>query len=190
MQAFLYNYQIFFLTLHVLFVCIGLGGATISDLLFFKFLKDYKLSAKEVDVLHLLKSVILTSMVIIIVSGGLIYLSDPATYRTSSMFLLKMGISGVLLLNGIALHAFIGPRLIKFNLQSPHTIGRGWYRIAFTLGAISITSWYSVFLLAMLKRAIPWSTLSIALGYCIVLLSAISISLLIERRVARSASTH
>lgn len=185
--TFLESHQTIFLTIHVLSMAIGLGGATVSDLLFFKFLKDYRVSKKEEEVLHLLKDVILTAMFIITLSGLALYLPQASTLNESPLFLVKMAISFILIANGIALHVFIAPHLIHLNLRQSECMGRAWHRLAFALGAISICSWYSVFLIAMLKEALPFGFSTVFSAYLGLLLLAIACSQLAESLLTKKA---
>lgn len=155
--SFFQNHQTKFLTFHILGVVLGLGGATISDILFFKFLKDYRISKKEEEVLHLLKNFMLSALGIIIVTGFALYWPAASYYNGSAPFLVKAIGVGVITLNGIALHVYVAPHLIHLNLKNHQKMGRNWHRLAFALGAVSVVSWYSVFFIAMLKSNLTWS---------------------------------
>jgi len=185
--TFLADYRLAFLTLHILSMAIGLGGATVSDLLFFKFLKDYRVSKKEEEVLHLLKDVILTVMLIIALSGLALYLPEASRLNASPMFLVKVIATVILIINGIALHVYIAPHLIHFNLRKKERLGRKWHRLAFALGAISVCSWYSVFLIAMLKSALPFGFSTMLTGYLLLLITSILISQLVEYSLTKRA---
>lgn len=186
-MTFLEDYRLLFLTLHILSMAIGLGGATVSDILFFKFLKDYRISKKEVEVLHVLKNLILGIIVVIVLSGAALYFPEAARFNASPMFLVKAFATAVLVLNGIALHVFIAPHLIHLNLRTKHKMGRGWHRLAFALGSISIVSWYSVFLIAMLKSALPFTFEQMLGIYIAVLMIAITGSQVMEVLLTRRA---
>ncbi len=166
---FLAQNKLKFLTLHILGTALGLGGATISDIMFFKFLKDFRISKKEQEVLHVLKNVVLGALGVIVLSGVALYLPMAEQLNTSGPFLVKTIGVIVLTINGIALHAYIAPHLIHLNLKQHKTMGRTWHRIAFALGAISVVSWYTVFLIAMLKTLMTW-TFSELLGMYVMLL--------------------
>ncbi len=186
--GFLGPHKLKFLTVHLLAIAMGLGGATISDIMFFRFLKDYRISKKEHQVLNLLKSIVLIALGFIILSGLAIYLANPELYRQSDPFLAKMILVGILTVNGIALHLWIAPRLLYFNFKHQEKMGRGWYKLAFGLGAVSATSWYSVFLIAMFKYQMNIS-LGAILGYYFAILSlAIVISQFFERYYDRKAN--
>ena len=181
------------LTLHLLGVSLGLGGTTIADLLFFRFLKDFRISAKEEEVLRFLSHVILLALDLLIISGLGLYLPDMAKFNASPTFLVKMVAVAVLTVNGMALHVFIIPHLIRLSLgPGQGSIGRktmspAWHRLAFALGAISITSWYTAFFIAMLKSLITFSFFTLLGLYLIVLMLAIIISQRVEAHLVRKA---
>lgn len=185
--SFLGAHQLKFLTLHILGVALGLGGATISDILFFKFLKDFQISKKEEEVLHLMKNIILGALFLIIVSGIAVYLTDTAKYNASSDFMVKAIGVMVVTLNGILLHVYVAPHLIHLNLKKHKKMGRNWHRFAFALGAISIVSWYSVFLIAMLKSIITLSFWELLGAYITALILGIVGSQAMEMILCRKA---
>lgn len=187
---FLAQYKLKFLTLHILGTALGLGGATISDILFFKFLKDFRISKKEQEVLHVLKTVVLGALGLILVTGLALYLPNAATYNQSGPFLVKSIGVLVLTVNGIALHLYIAPHLLHLNLQSKQKMGTTWHRIAFALGAISIVSWYTVFSIAMLKTIMTWSFAHILGGYVCLLIIGVTGSQVMERQMSRKATAH
>src|SRR3989344_1202701 len=75
-------------------------------------------------------------------------------FSFSSTFLVKQIIVLVIILNGTFLNLFISPKLINISFGEPHVHKEHELnylrRLAFALGAISITSWYSVFILGSL----------------------------------------
>lgn len=187
MISFLAKYELGFLALHILGTALGLGGATISDILFFRFLKDYRISKKEAEVLHILKAVVLGALFIIILSGLALYLPRANEFNQSPQFLIKaLGVL-VLTLNGVALHALIAPRLIQINLRDHKRMGRNWHRFAFVLGAISVTSWYWVFAIAMFKSRLNYSFGSLLSVYLLLLVSGILGSQVFETLLSKKA---
>jgi len=85
---------------HVLAVVIGMGAALSADLLFHFFSKDKHFSFVELRTLGILSKTVWYSIIIIIVSGIFLFLSDTEKYLDSSKFLAKMTIMGILLING------------------------------------------------------------------------------------------
>lgn len=170
------DYQRIFLTFHLLSVAIGLGGATITDLLFFNFLRDFTISKKEAEVMGVLSNVIMGAMLVLFVTGIALYLSDIPRFNVSPAFFAKMVIVAVLAVNGFLMHAYVAPHMIhisflKRNFKSGHVIHR-LRAVAFAMGAVSFTSWYTVFFLSMLKSMLPeWLLLGHMLAsYAVVVL--------------------
>ena len=175
------------LTLHILAMAIGLGGATISDILFFRFLKDFRISKKEQEVLHILKNVILGSLIAVVVTGAGIYLSSTASYNASPAFAVKMIVVVVLAVNGGLLHAFVAPYLLHLNMEHHKKMGRKWHKLAFGLGGISFVSWYTAFGIAMMKRFLPQSFFILLGLYLLALILGVIASKLIEAYMTRRA---
>lgn len=187
-MSFLAEAKPILLTIHILATAIGLGGATISDILFFRFLRDFKISSKEEEVLHVLKDVVLAAIFCITLSGILLYIPAHEVLNASPLFRLKALATGVLVLNGFALHAFVAPHLIHMNLRKKKKLGRFWYQLAFLLGSISVCSWYSVFFIAMLKNILPFSFGDALLLYGILLFVSIAIGQFFEYFLTKRAS--
>ena len=181
------DFKLYFLTLHILSMAIGLGGATVSDILFFKFLKDYKISKKEVEVLTVLKNVVMGAIIVIFISGFALYLPAMAKYNANPRFVLKAFITGVVMLNGFALHMIVAPHLIELDLHcndSEHNYRR---YIAFALGAVSVCSWYSVFFIAMLKTEMSFTFTQGLMGYVCLIAVAITCSQLLGMYLVKQA---
>lgn len=181
------EYQRIFLTFHLLSVVIGMGGATVADLLFFNFLRDFKISKKETEVLGIVSNMIMGAMLMLYVTGICIYLSNIPAYSVSAAFFSKTVIVAVLTVNGILMHAYVAPRMIhisflKKEFGSKHVIHR-LRAVAFAMGAVSFSSWYFVFFLSMLKRMLPsWIEHQHILGaYAAVVLLAVASSQVLQR---------
>ncbi|HLD25785.1 MAG TPA: vitamin K epoxide reductase family protein [Candidatus Andersenbacteria bacterium] len=176
--------------IHLLGLVFGLGGATISDLLFFRFLKDFKIAPYEAEVMKIMSQIIWLGLAILIISGVGLYLPQAETLNASAKFLTKMIVVSIILVNGAFLNLVIAPRMITFTFGQDHlprtSEMRRYRRLAFALGAVSFTSWYSAFVLGML-RSIP-VTLPVALVvYVFIVFGAIGTSQLVERRLNQQA---
>jgi uncharacterized membrane protein len=183
------------LTLHVLGVCVGLGGATITDVLFFKFLKDFRISNKEADVMRTLSHVIIGALVLILLSGMALYAGDMAKYNMSHPFIAKMIIVLVLTINGMVLHEYVSPKLVRLSFAAHHHPTpklRALRHLAFALGAVSATSWYFTFFLAMLKTLLPDGILAyqILTFYAAAVFLGVSVSQFIEHRLHLDGSIY
>ena len=178
------------LILHLIGVALGVGAATISDIFFFRFLKDFRISKFESEILHMLSQVVWLGLGILVLSGVGLFLPEIAQFGASSKFLTKMIIVLVIITNGVLLNLYVSPRLldISFGQQHHHHAGelRQFRKIAFAAGSISLLSWYLTLILGAL-RSIPIS-LTQALGiYIAMLFIAISTSQIVEARFAQHA---
>lgn len=185
--------QRLWLSLHLLGVCVGLGGASITDILFFKFLKDFRISRKEADIMHTLSLAIVGALLVIFVSGFALYFLDPAKYNGSPTFAVKMIVVMILTFNGLLLHLYVSPRLVHLSFSAKQGLTprfRSLRHLAFGLGAVSATSWYFTFFLAMLKSLVPATVGALhLLGlYGAIVFSAILVSQCMEYGLQQSVS--
>ena len=150
------EYRAVILILHLIAAAIGLGTATITDVFFFKFLKDFKISELEASVLNALSQVIWFALALIILTGIGLYLPASERLLDSSKFLVKMIVVAIIVVNGAFLNLLISPKLVHISFCGSHEHQSGELRklrkLAFALGAISITSWYSAFILGALHK--------------------------------------
>lgn len=157
-STFLLEHRQLLLSGHFLGLALGLGGATVTDILFFNFLKDFSISKKEADVMRVLSNIIVVGLVLLFLSGIFLFLSDIPKYRASDAFTAKMLIVMVITFNGILMHKYIAPHMVHLSFKNRTKALQLLHhrrRIAFGMGAVSFTSWYFVFLLSMLKRMLP-----------------------------------
>lgn len=169
-----------FTVFHVLSVIIGMGSAIISDILFTFFGKDKVLDNSERKTLSILSTTVWYSLIVIVLSGFFIYLSDTVKYNASQKFISKMILMIVLLVNGFILHKIVQPHLfekgfLKFKNK------KSLRQLAFSCGAVSISTWFIICILGLIKK-IPIHFSQFILGYIIFLVVAIVIALFIEKR--------
>lgn len=178
--------------LHLLGFALGVGGATINDILFFRFLKDYQISKKENATLKIMSETIWFGLFLAIISGVGLYLPNMEILNESSKFLVKVFIVGIITINGAFLNLYIAPHLIKISFKDAHTKTTPvthLRKIAFVSGAISFVSWYSVFFLGTIKSA-PFTFIELLGIYFILIIGASIISLIVEKiYCTRSDST-
>lgn len=176
------THKVWWAIVHGVGFVLGVGGATFSDIFFFRFLKDHQISEEEKDTFDTLSAVIWVGLAILVMSGLMLYLPEQARLDMSAKFLLKVLVVGVIVVNGLALNLFVSPRMrqLSFDRAKP---ARAFRRVAFALGGISIVSWYIAFLLGSLRHIGPHSFVSGALGYGCILLAVIIGSQVFERIV-------
>ncbi len=169
---------------HLLGFALGVGGATVTDMFFFRFLRDYHISKWEANIMHMVSQLIWIGLAILVISGLGLYLQDAEVLNMSSKFITKVIIVGVILLNGILLNLYISPKMIMINFGKKHKHHPGELhqlrRAAFASGAVSLVSWYSAFILGSL-RSIPLQVSQALFIYLILLVGAVGGSQLVER---------
>lgn len=175
----------FFYILHTIGVALGIGGATTSDFLFFRSLRDKKISADEFALLNTASKVVIIGLAIIVFSGSGILVSQylsSGSLPANDQFYAKMTVVFVILLNGAVFHKLIFPRLFA-NIDKPldksaDFAGSIWI-FAFA-GSVSVVSWYSALLLGA-ARGIAFPYLFLMTFYVFLIFLATIISYLILR---------
>lgn len=163
---------------------LGVGAATVTDVFFFRFLKDHTISDKEKETMDTLTNVIWVGLAILIVSGFALTVPESARLLASSKFLIKIVVVGVIIVNGVLLNMFVAPYLRRLSFEGTLP-ARRFRRLAFALGGISLISWYSAFLLGSF-RSITLSFPTALLGYGLLLTGVIIGSSIAERLITKS----
>lgn len=179
---YLQAYRPFILGAHLIGLLLGFGGAIISDVFFMKFLKDLKISKNESETLKTLSQIVWFGLGIIVISGILLFLSDAERLSGSAKFLAKMIVVSVLIINGFLLNIIVAPKLTSMffgKLTDKEKGVRNLRRLAFALGAVSMTSWSSAFILGIMRTS-PASLHVILAIYASLLLIAITFSQIFE----------
>lgn len=187
-QLFLADQKAVLVFFHIVGMAIGVGGATLSDILFFRFLRDMKISDGEADILGTFSQVIWFAIALILLSGLGIFLGDVDTYIHSSKFLAKMTIVAILITNGVFLNLYITPKLILI-FSSSNTVYDSPYftrvrKISFALGAVSMVSWYSALILGSLESS-PYPLPILLVIYLLLIGIAVSGSQILEYQFSR-----
>lgn len=172
---------------HALAAAVGVGATTVTDVLFFKFLKDFKISHSEKSIMDTMSHIIWVALGILIITGIGLYFPAADRLLDSSKFLVKLVAVSVITLNGLLLNFIISPWLTKLDFQDTHPEKgepRLFRKLSFASGAISISSWYIVFLLGSL-RSIPLSFRAGLLIYIGVVFGAVFLSQLYEGKMVQ-----
>ncbi len=173
---------------HALAAAIGVGATTITDVLFFKFLKDYKISESEKSIMDTLSGVIWIALAVLVLTGVGLFIADPERFLASSKFITKVLAVSVLIINGVLLNLLISPKMLEIDFGKENRDNGNldfMRRLAFALGAISISSWYVVFLLGSL-RSIPLSVTAGITIYLSILVLAIVGSQIFDRMMIKN----
>lgn len=187
-QPFLMMYRDFFTILHVLFLALGLGAATLADVFFFKFLKDFRIAEQEAMVLDTISQFSWFIMALIVMSGLALYL--PVSFSFHASFAVQIIMIIVIMVNAACLNFLVTPKLMRISFGQTHEHEQGELvrarRTAFTLGPISTVSWYSVFLLTIIDgRSI--AALNVFIAYIAFLVMGILIGHLLHHRFSKQA---
>lgn len=173
--------------LHALAAAIAIGATITTDVLFFNFLKDFRISAKEKSVFEVISSILWMALAALIVTGILIFFTDTARYMASSKFITKMILVVIVTINGLVLNWFITPHMGDFSFdkeideQNHMTFIR---RVSFASGGLSISTWLIIFLLGSVP-SIPFSVGQAMLIYLGVIMIVIAGSQLFDFRVRK-----
>lgn len=185
------EYKLILVILHLLGFALGLGGATVTDLFFFKFLRDFKISTWESRVLHEVSHLIWIGLAILIASGVALWLPEMEALNQASKFIAKVIVVGVVTLNGVFLNLFISPKMIHISFGEEHVKYPGQLhtlrKLAFASGAISIVSWYTAFILGSVPKSQPLTFLQIMIIYLALVCTGILGSQVVESHLDRKA---
>jgi uncharacterized membrane protein len=149
------EYKSYVTLLHLLGFAIGVGGATISDILFLRFLKDFKITIEEKEILKVMSQIVWVGLFIIVISGIGLFLPESERLLDSAKFLTKMVVIGVIIINGALLNLLITPKLLTIAWKTNGIDIRSTTRMsawAFVFGAVSFVSWYTAFFLGFAEN--------------------------------------
>ncbi|MDQ5901415.1 MAG: hypothetical protein QG580_130 [Patescibacteria group bacterium] len=169
---------------HAFAAAIGVGAATVTDIFFFKFLKDYRISESEHKIMGTLSSVIWIALGVLVLTGVGLLIQNQEVLMQSSKFLTKVVAVLVLIVNGAMLNLVVSPKLMDITFGDEHSHAKGelhfMRKLAFALGGISISSWYVVFILGSIRK-IPISAGAGISIYVLILVLAIVGSQIFDR---------
>lgn len=170
------------MALHLVGFALGVGGITVSSILFFRFLKDFKISPSEDKVLKTISQVVWLGLFLVILSGIGLYVPKMEMLNESPVFLVKMVVVLIIILNGAFLDLVISPKLIKISFKGSGLVSKiqRMRSMAFASGAVALVSWYSAFILGTIEN-IPLSTTHIFSIYFALIVLAIIFSQVAEK---------
>ena len=131
---------------HLLGIILGLGGATILDLVVIRFLLSGEIKAEQITIVRFVTGIVSIGLGILWASGAL-YLAHYAAFEPVKLWnqkvWAKIAIVGVLTINGYFIHHVVMP-LIEKQVGRSLFAGLSHRQVATMLifGTISATSWY------------------------------------------------
>src|SRR5680860_294342 len=184
----------FFLVMgHILGVAFGVGGATASDVIFLRSVKEGVITAPAYGILKAVSLVLWAGILLTIVSGlSFLAIGFQATGQfpllADPVFLAKLTGVAAIVVNGLIFHYFVFPT-IKKSIdvplgQSELTARRPLFAVS---GAVSIVSWYAVFILAFMRGVVEIPYL-LLLGIYVVAIAgaALAASLVLQHLIKRA----
>ena len=167
---------ILFLTLHLVGLAFGAGGAIATDATFLRTVWDRKISKDELNLIKILSKVVITGLVLLILSGFLLLSTNPnyLNMAENPVFWTKMTIVLILTANGFAFHKKVLPLLERHEdtSLSTETVRKNLGLLAFT-GGLSGISWYSALALGVFMQSFDWSYLLLMNIYVLLVIGAV-----------------
>ena len=177
--------------LHLIGLALGVGAATLLDLVIIRFMVFGKISREHVRIVHTSAQVVAIGLTLLWASGlGFLlfyYLYAPANLTNEKIYA-KMVIVLVLTINGYVIHRHILP-LIKQNVGRPLFSGVSdkQRRVMLAAGAISATSWYVPLALGVLRELNFTSGVHILIFYVALLMVTIAMAQVAGQVMAKPA---
>lgn len=142
--------------LHFVGLAVGLGGATLLDLMLLRFFVRQRVCAEHVEIFEFSSKVINTGLKLLWLTGfGFLLhyaLFDSVKLQNPKVHA-KLAVVVILTLNGVFIHMMVLPHLRR---QIGRTLfhGTGWLQrsVFFTSGAVSAVSWYTPVVLGVFSQ--------------------------------------
>ena len=186
------DYEKITIGFHLVGFALGLGGATISDIIFFQALHRKLITEDRFALLMTISKIVWTGLLILIVSGAtlfaLIYAEQGSLpLLNSPRWQAKLTLVAIVLINGLFFRFSIFPRLKAITNQplSISNIGPSMWKLAIS-GSISIASWYGIMIISLLPRTVRppyWEFMGI---YIVIVLAGILIGKILVARTVKS----
>ncbi len=162
----------------------GAGAAFVSDMIFFSTIKDGKINSDELRFMKLGGKVVWFGLLILVLSGILLFSTDPQYYLASTKFLAKLSIVAVIIINGIIFHFIHFPHIhghlgLPFR-DSPSFIKR--IPVLMISGGVSVTSWIFAVVLGVLSK-VSFSYSEIMLFYLFILVIIVTGALMMRNYI-------
>jgi hypothetical protein len=183
----------FLIMAHLFGLTIGLGGATILDVIFLRLIVQGRaIQSTHARLVALISKLVTWALVMLWLSGiGFLlqYWKDSPELLANPKLYAKVAIVGILTLNGLVLHARVLP-IIYQNVGRPlfDDLGSRQQLLMVACGTISMISWYTPFFLGVAREmnfVVPASWILTA--YAGLVVAAIGMALLLGPILLRFA---
>lgn len=152
LNQFLSGNRAFFHLLHLFGFTIGMGSAFLADFFLLRYIRSSKFTQENSDNLQAFSKAVWLGLAILIISGAALTIPHWQSILNSPKFQVKLLATMIVAVNGVALNAFISPKLIKIFSTSTNEKYKKLRKLSFALGAVSITSWLVAFTLGGLRN--------------------------------------
>ena len=180
--------------LHLIGIVIGLGAATVLDLVILRFIISDKITDAHASLVEFCSKIVTAGLALLWLSGAAFllhyYAFEPDKLGNEKVWA-KIAIVGILTLNGYFIHVLILP-LVRARVG--YSLFEGLPLrprvLLLTCGAVSATSWHVPLLLGafpQLNFVVPATT--ILLAYAVILCGAVAITQVIAHVLLRSPPT-
>ncbi len=166
---------------HFIGLALGLGAATVLDLMIFRFFLNGKVTSERWAIFDFGSKIVNAGLLLLWITGFgfLAYYGafEPIKFGNEKVWA-KMLIVLILTINGLFIHAVILPK-VKAQIGRSLLAGMSTRQksVLLTSGAISATSWYVPLLLGALPQlnfVVPMTTILLAYALILALVAAVS----------------
>lgn len=178
--------------IHLVGFALGVGGATVSDILFFQALRAKLISQERFSSLQTISKIVWTGLSILIASGALLFWliyneMHALPLIHSPRWQAKLTLVAIVFLNGLFFKFAIIPSLKALVGQtlSLANVGPSIWKLC-VAGTLSIVSWYSILILSLLPRTVRppyWEFMGI---YLILIVLGIIVSKTLVTKILKS----
>lgn len=135
------------LAVHIVGVVMAIGSVTVTDGFFVVFHFHPIFGKILARVAPLLSMIVWTGFLLLALSGTALVIKKPSTV-TDPMFQLKMILTGIIYLNGIALSFWATPRFQEFTEENVYEYPWKFELLAGLGASVSITGWWTTLFFA------------------------------------------
>ncbi|MEY2445582.1 MAG: hypothetical protein QOE00_2162 [Ilumatobacteraceae bacterium] len=169
------------LIFHLIGLVFGVGGATVTDLIFVTGVRKRHVGHTLQVVMEAASKVVVAGYGVLVVSG--VVLITTGTHATPR-FWAKMVVVAVIGINGAVAHRVTFPKLSGLMHTNSTGISIGFLHQLSVTAAVSATSWYAALIIGAWKTTwVPFAVWMIVFGAAT--LAAVLISLLLTPRILR-----
>lgn len=174
------------LTFNMLALSLGVGSITLYSVLFIKFLKDFKISELERDILKTISQITWLSIFLLILTKIGLLPSLEAIVNVDQ-FLIGIIIMTIIIINEGILNILIAPKMIDISFNSKENTQnkklQQYRQLSFIITSSSIVSWYSLLALLILPASLFISFYLLTSIYAGLILMAFMVGILLDRLI-------